>query len=316
MPASAPVPASAPASSWIPEFPPLPALDVVNTPRDYLSDKFVNLVTGIDSFFGNDRNYQESNDSVLQIDWTRVMGYTGEHRFVWQGKAKVHLPRAEKSLHLLIESDPDKNAANASNQVQVSQPAATTGSPSSYGFGLRHELKSEDDRWHLGTDGGIKFAGLSTSPFLRARGSYAVPLEQWRMKVAETVFWFNSTGVGETTQLDFERPLSEPYLFRVTTSATWLNNRQNFDLRQDLSLFQTVSGSTAMLYQASAIGVSDAYLQAHVTDYVLLMLYRHRLHRDWMYLEISPQLHFPQPRNFTASGMLSVRLEILLDKSR
>jgi hypothetical protein len=315
-PAASAVPPAAPPSSWVPNFPSLPFLDVINAPRDYLADRFVGLIGSIDRFFGNDRNYQETNDSVLQVDWTRVMGYTGEHKFVWQGKAKLHLPQAEKSLHLLLESDPDKNTANASNQVQAVQPTSNTTTPSSYGAGLRHELKSADERWFLGTDGGVKFAGLNTSPFLRARGSYSVPLELWRMKFAETLFWFNTTGVGETTQLDFERPISEPELFRATTSATWLNNRQSFDLRQDFALMQKLDERTAMLYQASAIGVSDARSQAHATDYVLLMLYRHRLHREWMYLEISPQLHFPQPRNFTASGMLSVRLEILFDKSR
>lgn len=289
---------------------------MMNAPRDYLSEQFVDLVAKLDGFFGNDRNYQESNDSVLQIDATRVMGYSGQQQFVWQGKAKVHLPQAEKSLHLMIESDADKNSANASSQVQAGQPTAATTAPSSYALGLRHELKSEDDRWHFGTDGGLKLAGLNTSPFLRARGSYSMPLDAWRMKVAETAFWFNTTGVGETTQLDFERPLSEPYLFRTTTSATWLNNRQSFDLRQDLSLFQTVSGSTAMLYQASVIGVSDGSLQAHTTDYVLLMLYRHRLHRDWMYLEISPQLHFPSERSFKQNGTLIFRLEFLFDRSR
>ena len=118
------------------------------------------------------------------------------------------------------------------------------------------------------------------------------------MKAAETVFWFNTTGVGETTQLDFERPISEPFLFRATSSATWLNNRQSFDLRQDFGVYQTVDERTAMLYQASAIGVSDSSAQAYATDYVLLMLYRHRLHREWMYLEISPQLHFPQDEEF------------------
>lgn len=291
-------------------------LKVMDEPRDYVAGKFVGLVTYMDSFFGNDRNYQESNDSVLQLDLTRVMGYTGEHRFILQGKAKIHLPRAEKSLHVLLESDPDKNTANATSQVQANQPAATTATPTSYGAGLRYERQSADERWHVGTDGGLKFAGLSTAPFVRARGSYAVPLDNWRMKAAETVFWFNTTGPGETTQIDFERPMADPSLFRATSSATWLNNRQSFDLRQDFSVFQTVDERTAMLYQASAIGVSDASGQARVTDYVVLMLYRRRLHREWTYLEISPQLHFPRERNFTASGMLSVRLEILFDKSR
>lgn len=288
----------------------------MDAPRDYLAKEFVDLVTDIDSFFGNERNYQETNDSVLQLDLTRVMGYTGEHRFVFQGKAKIHLPRAEKSLHLLIESDPDKNTASATSQVQPNQPTAATQAPSSYGAGMRYELKSADERWHLGTDGGVKLAGLNSSLFTRVRGSYSIPFEHWRMKAAETLFWFNSTGAGETTQLDFERPFSDPLLFRATSSSTWLNNRQSFDLRQDFAIFQNVDERTAMLYQASAVGTSSADMQAFVTDYVLLMLYRHRLHREWMYLEISPQLHFPKERNFTANGMLSIRLEVLLDKSK
>jgi len=315
--ASAPAPASAPASTWIPNIPAIPALDVINAPRDYLSKEFLDLITGVDHFFGTDRNYQETNDSVLQVDWTRALGYGGDHRYLWQGKAKVHLPNTEKRLHLLIESNPDTNTANASAQVQANQPVTNANAPTSYGAGLRWELKSADDRWHLGTDGGLKFAGLNTTPFLRARGSYGVPLDDhWQLKAAETAFWFNSTGVGETTELAFEHPLDDSELFRATTSATWLNDRQGFDLRQDLSIYQTVDKRTAMLYQAAAIGAGTANLQSQVNDYVLLMLYRHQLHREWMYLEISPQLHFPREHNFVHSGALNVRLEILFDRSK
>ena len=320
VPASAPA-ASAPAATparppWIPDIPPIPALNVFDKPRDYVSQEFVNFVSGVDHFFGNDRNYQETNDSVLQLDMTRVMGYTGQHQFVFQGKAKVHLPNTEKRLHLLIESDPDTNAANATRQLQVNQPVANTQTPSSYAAGVRVERQSAEERWHLATDAGLKFAGINTSPFARMRGSYGIPLDDWRMKAAQTFFWFNTTGPGETTQLDFERTISDPLLLRVSSNATWTNTAQQLDLRQDLILFQKVDDRTAMQYQASVIGLSDPRMQSHVTDYVLLMLYRHRLHREWMFLEISPQLHFPQDRSFQSSGMLSVRLEILFDRSR
>jgi hypothetical protein len=111
-----------------------------------------------------------------------------------------------------------------------------------------------------------------------------------------------------------ERALSEPVLFRATSTATWLKNKQYFDLRQDLSLFHTLNDHTALLYQASAIGVSQPV--DHVTDYVLLFLYRYRLHRSWVFFELSPQLHFPQAKNYQASPMLIIRLEALLDNSR
>ena len=40
----------------------------------------------------------------------RVMGYGGENKFVLSARANVHLPIAEKKLHLLLETNPDKNA--------------------------------------------------------------------------------------------------------------------------------------------------------------------------------------------------------------
>jgi hypothetical protein len=287
-------------------------LTAVDVPRDYLADKFVGLITGIDSFFGSDRNYHETNNSVFQMDIIRVMGYGGADKFVLEGRANVNLPRAEKSLHVLFESDPDKNTASGPTQTLGILPITNT-APSSYGGGLRYE-RSGDDRWHFNTDGGLKFAGLSTAPFARMRGSYAIPLENWRLKATETVFWFNTTGAGETTQMDFERPFSDPNLFRASSIATWLNDSQAFSLRQDFSVFQTLNESTAILYQASAVGTSDPTVE--VTDYVILTQYRHRLHRKWMFVELIPQLQFPRIRNFQASSSLTLRLEILFDKSR
>lgn len=327
-PASAPIattPTSAPGSAPAVILPPLDELNSFDAPRNYLSGKWVNFVTHIDGFFGNDRNYQETNDSVVQIDISRVMGYGGLRNFVFQGKAKIHLPRAEKSLHLLIESDPDKNTVVAPTQAKIVQPVTNT-TPVSYGAGLRYE-KAEEKHWHFSTDGGLKFQGLNTAPFARMRGSYEIPLKRWRLNAAETFFWFNTTGAGETTQVDFERPLSsslifftppavDPLIFRATSVSTWLNNTQRFDLRQDFAVFQTINERSAIVYQASAIGVSNPALQAQVSDYVVLMLYRYRLHREWTYLDVGPQLHFPRERNFRASGTLSVRLEMLFDSSR
>jgi hypothetical protein len=134
------------------------------------------------------------------------------------------------------------------------------------------------------------------------------------MNLAETPFWFNTIGLGESTQLDLERPISEPVLFRSTSIATWLKDTHNFDMRQDLTLFHKLDERRALMYQASAIGVSRP--QTQVTEYVLLALYRYRLHREWMFLEVSPQLHFPKMLNFRTNAALSIRLEMLFDKSK
>ena len=298
-----------------PPPPPEPLAEIIgvaDAPRDYLAEKFIGFVNSVDRFFGDDRNFQESNESVLQFDITRVTGYGGDGRFVYAGRAKVRLANTERRLHLLIETDPDKNtSADASRNQPVRTGTKTA--PESYGAGVRYE-KTEEERWHYSTDGGLKFQGLNTAPFARSRVSYTAPLGEWKLKAAETAFWFNSIGLGETTQIDFERPISEPLLFRATSIATWLKDTENLDMRQDFSLFHKLNNRAAVLYQASALGISRP--NAHVTDYVLLLSYRYRVHRQWIFFELSPQLHFPKERNFKSSGMLGMRLEFLLDSSK
>ena len=289
--------------------------DSIDTPRDYLSGKIVSFATDIDRFFGNDRNYQENNKSVVQLDLARATGYGGDRKLVLSARANLNLPSTEKRLHLLIESNPDQNITGEPVPNQNTAINNQVSGPQSYGLALRYEkVKEELKALHISADAGLKFQGIHIDPFMRARSSYSIPFETWRLKAAESVYWFNTIGLGETTQVDFEHVLSEPVLFRATSNATWLHDKQNFDLRQDLSVYQTLNERTALLYQVSAIGVSNPQVQ--LTEYVASVFYRYRLHREWVFFELSPQLIFPKVNNFNGSFALTMRLEMLFDESR
>ncbi len=269
----------------------------------------------MDRFFGNDRNYQESNKSVVQLDLARATGYGGDRKLDLSVRANLNLPSTERKYHLLIESNPDQNISGEPTTNQNTSITNQLSGPQSYGLALRYEqIKEELKVLHTSADAGLKFQGININPFMRARTSYSVPLDTWRLKAAESVYWFNTIGVGETTQVDLEHVLSEPVLFRATSNATWLKEQQNFDLRQDLSVYHTLNERTAVLYQVSAIGVSNP--QVELTEYVAQILYRYRLHRKWMFFELNPQLVFPKVNNFTPSFALTMRLEMLFDGSR
>lgn len=300
--------------------PPIPAsqtqesdsLAVIDVPHNYLSGQIASFANEIDRFFGGDRHYQESNQSVVQIYLTRVTGYGGDGKYDLAARVNLKMPATEGRLHLLLESDPENNITDeqTQNSTLLSNQVTT---PGSYGLAARY-VKQLEDIWHFSFDWGIKFP-IPPHPFVRTRGSYSIPLgDVWRLKAAESVYWFNNLGLGETTQLDFERFLSKPVLFRATSTVTWLKDKQNFDLRQDLSVYHTLNDRTALLYQTSAIGVSNP--QYELTDFVLSVLYRYRLHRDWMFFEVSPQLHFPKEENFRSSPTLSLRLEMLFDDTK
>ena len=302
------------AESSIPETEQADYFGYMQAPRVYLSARITRLASSIDRFFGGDRHYQESNQSVLQLNLTRVTGYGGDGNFKFGARLNLKLPLTEGRLRLLVETDPENNVADEQTKAPpVSNNKVSA--PGSVALAVRYE-KKEESRWHYNTDAGIKFRGITKdpNPFVRARGSYSAPLGEWRLKAGESVYWFNTVGVGETTQLDLERILSTQLLFRASSNATWLHDKQNFDLRQDLTFFHTLNDRTALRYQASVIGVSNPELQ--VMDYVVHVLYRYRLNREWLFFELNPQLHFPLDKNYKSSPALSMRLEMLFDDSR
>ncbi len=303
-----------PAESTIPQAEQAEHFEYMEAPRDYLSGKVTSFASYLDHLFGGDRHFQESNQSVLQLNLTRVTGYGGDKSYKLAARMKLKLPITEWRLRLLVETDPENNLTDE----PITSPPVTNRKvsvPSTLALAVRYE-KKEDVRWYFNTDVGIKFRGIAKAPnpFVRARSSYTAPIGQWRLKASESVYWFNTTGLGETTLLDLDRIVSAQFLFRATSSAIWLYDTQNFSLRQNMTLFHTLSDRSALSYQASVIGASEPQLR--VTDYVLQLFYRYRMNREWLFFEFNPQLHFPREQNYNSSPTLNVRLEMLFDESR
>lgn len=318
LPQSQPAPQTEPAPQTVP--PPLLPIPVTSTTdsydamessRNYMAGKITRFASYLDNFFGGDRHYQESNDSVLQMDLTKVNGYNSDHKLNFAVRANLRLPITEGRLHLLIESDPEKNITPEPipGTVAKNKAAGSNG----VALALRY-AKAEEGVWHFSSDAGVKFP-IPAHVFARTRLSYAVPLSNtWRLTATGSAYWFDNTGIGEANQLNFERIYSSQVLFSASSTVTWRRDTLNYDMRQDFSVFHTLDDRTALLYQVSALGVSRPVYAA--TDYVALINYRYRMHKKWLFFEISPQLHFPQVRQYHFSPVLSMRLEVLFDDTR
>jgi hypothetical protein len=288
------------------ENPVVEIFEPMDEPRDYLSEKVVVFAKSIDEFFGDERYFQEHNKSVVQLNLTETLAAGGSKTFAFEGQAKIDLPSAEKRFHFVFEANPEKKATAEIKKDQT-ETTKESAKPDQYSASLRYE--QEQERWHFSSDAGAKFH-FPLDPFVRARGSYEIPVWAWRLKTAETLFWFSSIGLGETTQVDMEYVISPPVLFRATSTATCYESPQLCDLRQDFSVFHTISERAAMLYQASTIGVNKPVMQE--TEHILLARYRYRLHKKWVFLEVSPQLHFPRTDEFKMNSLLLFRLEMLI----
>ena len=287
-------------------------LDPVDAPRTLISKEFVSWASSMDSFFGDSRYFEEANHSVLQINLTKVFQPGGAGLVAWDGQAKLDLPLMQRRFSLMLESDPEKNSATGNNKSGALVLPSGTVSTANQSLALRYD-NHDISPFYFSADIGVK-AQMPLETFARSRVSYGMPLGDWQLKATENLFWFRTIGTGESTQLDFDKKISQPLLFRASSNATWLVEKLNFDLRQDFSFYHTLNERSAMLYQTSVIGVSQPQWQA--TEYVLLMLYRYRLHQKWIYYELSPQLHYPIAQNFQVNSLLLFRMEFLFDENK
>ncbi len=297
----------------VPKTPTADIYDSWESSRDYLSGKITSFASDIDRFFGGDRHFQESNDSVLQLDLTKLSGYGTDNKVEFDARMNLRLPVTEGRLRLLVETAPEKNIITATTPL-TNPVAATRKAPAkdSVALALRY-AKEQKGVWHFSSDWGIQFP-IPPRPFARTRLKYSVPMGEWQLKAEESVYWFNTEGLGETTQLYLEHIISPPMLFRSSTIVTWLRDYQTFDILHNLTLYQTINDRSALLYQTSLIGIGNPHYET--TDLAVLMSYRYRMHQEWLFFEISPQLHFPIDRQYQISPVLSLRLEVLFDDSR
>lgn len=279
----------------------------VDAERDYLSTQLIDFTTQVDHFFGDPRYFQEHNNSLIQLALNSTTAESGNQVTTFDGQAKLDLPAAQRRFQLVLESNPEKRTTTDGKGEQPASVKDVT-TPDHYSAALRFERKAEDV-WHFSSDAGATVQ-FPLDPFVRLRGSYAVPVSDWRLKLSELVFWFGTIGLGETTQFDLEHILSPPVLFRATSTATCYEAPQHCDLRQDFSVFHTLDDRSAVVYQASVVGTDTPSLMD--TNYILSMRYRYRLHKKWVFLDVAPQLFFPRTDNFHLNALLLLRLEVLI----
>lgn len=281
--------------------------DFLNPTHEYWSGHVADYAGRMDRFFGDDRDFEEINQSILRLSLTQSLKEGGKHDTTFSGRARLSLPSAKKRLHLLIETDPEEVATGETGTEGVLVPRDIT-SRDSYAAAVRFQ-KDREQRWHFSADVGARLrSGLD--PYTRVRGSGTALLGLWRFKLAETLFWFRTLGPGETTRLDIERASIDGLrLFRSSSQATWLRDEDGFSMRQDLALYHTLNDRQALLYQLSVLGTTEP--NTHAEEYIALLRYRHRLHRDWLFGEISPQMHYPVELDYHPDPQLVLRLEIL-----
>jgi hypothetical protein len=285
--------------------PSIGVLESYDSYRDTASRQVTRFANWADNFFADDRIYDERQGSYIKLNLLQTYFEDDKPLYNTQVKAKLDIPKTQKKLQLFIESDDEDEG----DTQQTSIDKALEKQEQSIGLSY---IKNLAKGWKITNIAGVRFhSGID--PLLRFRISRLVDKGTWSHRITETIFWFKSEGAGETTRLDLDRPLSEKFLFRSTTQATWKNINNFFETGQDLIIFQNINKYKSLAYQLGTRGIVDSQAdpQIYATDYFLSVRYRQQIHKNWMFLDVIPSVHHPRDNDYKPVRSITLKLEIV-----
>lgn len=282
-----------------------PSIDLLaplDKPQEIVSHQVIQFANWLDSFFGENRVYQETSRNYLKVGIQHFSEQGSSPSYDLKIKGKITLPRTEQRLKLMIESEAEEDVAENRRDTPLQ---ALEDQKQSVALQYTPETTSN---WLTDTDVGVRLRSR-LDIFTRLRTRRLIEYAQWNLRASQSVYWYRTLGTGETSQLDLERKLGDFRLFRSTTFATWLNRNSYFDLGQEFSIFEQQRPYRAIVYQASVNGISQP--NTHTTNYALSIRVRQQIHSNWLYFEINPAINFPREKNFTPVNSLNLKLEAI-----
>ena len=286
---------------------------LLDRPHDFLSRRVEAYSRKLDNFFSDPNRAYDSTGSTLQIRSHVTFFEGGVRESKADVRANISLPNTEDRLKLVVQrgleaatqTAAERDIKNATGSAQVAAPGAPQ--DNNYYLGFK-ALAAEVFGVALSAEAGAKF-GRPIDPYVRLRAFRDFNFSQWQIRASETPLWKHSEGYSAASEVNFTRPLDEPWQLRFTSKATWRSTTSYFDLAHIGALYYTPSPRTATTFELGAFAPSDRSLKLAV--YSVTLRVRRQIYRDWLYLEVTPQILYQEVNGFSATRSLMLNLETL-----
>jgi len=279
-------------------------LDEVDRQQKSLSEQVITFTEQIDTFFVDDENERQLNYSHIQLGYRYTHYRDKEYILEPIIDGVIHLPRTENRLTIELSSGSDIEDEGPASNAQQGR----------FGLGLIDSIKGV---LTAKLTGGIRRVDSTFTGYINLRLYRQFLFDRWTLQLSEDLYKDSVVSRFSKTQILFERTVSENKRFGSIT-----RNWHYFDLDSELNeqifyLQHLFSERDALIYQLGigwkrVLGESSNKLD----NYYNLVRYSRRLHKEWLYLEISPQINYLRENDFSPEPLLMVQLTALLGNKK
>lgn len=297
-----------PDDSDLPEW----AVESIAPVHDTLSGWVTDSSRNIDKYFGSEESLEISNDSYLRL--RQDLGWSEEDSFEAKTRVrfKLDLPTTKERLRFIIESDPEESEGTLAEQGSTRLRSDQRGLGSTI-VGLNKIGKNDKTQaWNLQAGAGVKVR-WPPDPYVRFTGERLWDLSSpWQLESYNRASWFNKDGYSIRSKWDLGRPLDKNHHLRFITNFQWQEEVDTLEYSEGVEINQLLGERSVMRYAVAAVGRSASDPRLH--DYYIYSHYRRNLHREILFVDLIPELHFPREHDYDAQFGVTLRLEMLFTR--
>jgi hypothetical protein len=256
-----------------------------------LEDSILDRVIRFDNFFGSAKTGEIRQPDYL-LRWRNSLRWEEEgNRFKYRTsvRASFILPRISNRLRLVVLGENEAEPVFNRLPEEPGVPGFDRTLPNTrlVNTELRYGVirKPFVD---LFVGAGVRIK-TPFETFVRSRFQYTLRFgDVFLIRFAETPFWKNTDGFGETTEVELARRLSPRTVLLWANAGTFTEESPGLEWGTDLSLLRELSPRSALTVSGGLFGHTRP--SALVDTYRILARYRRNFLRPWLFYELEPEV--------------------------
>jgi len=249
-------------------------------------------VSWFDGLFGSrpfENEYRNTHGTVaVGGKWSQRESFDKTLRF----RARVYFPQISNQFNAFVGRADRTEVVNESQTelFDMPTPLSVSGNESVFmGLGFNEKMKK---RGSFDFDAGVRISE-PLDPYVRGSYRFTRPVgERDLLRFRENIFWQEREGFGTSALVEWNHVFNKTNLLRWSTSGTFSQNSIGIRWYSETYYYHLVNTNRAFAYQLFATG-SSRY-EVPVTDYGASVIFRQRIFRKWLFVELRAGLDWPR----------------------
>lgn len=267
-----------------------------------------NTARNLDQFFGTEDSFFVENQSFLRAGLTS-RSEPGNFKLDPSLRFRVDMPTTRSRIRLVFESDVEEPLGRLSEQGIREERGGQRFDTNNSALGLeQRSRKNPAEAWVQGLGVGVKF-GSPLDPYARysAVRQWNFSESKWQINSTNRITQFNQRGLQLRTNFDLNRPLSSDTTLRFQTYAEHEERRDSAVFSQTAEINKVLDSRTVLRYALIVVGEDKG--EKTIKDYILQTFYRRDVHKNIVFFDVVPELHFPTEGGRDPYVALTLRVE-------